>query len=84
MEERRATPRLRVFKAGSIEFDGTSVDCTIRNLSPAGAALDVGSSADIPHEVTLNIVTRQARQQGYIVWRGKRRVGFMFAADHNH
>ena len=78
MLERRATARQRVFKAGSIEFDGASVDCTIRNLSPAGAALDVVSPVGIPHEVTLNIVTWQVRQRGYIVWRSERRVGLVF------
>ena len=43
MEERRAKPRQRVFKAGTIEFDGSGVDCTIRNMSATGAALDVAS-----------------------------------------
>jgi hypothetical protein len=78
MEERRATPRRRVFKAGSIEFDGASVDCTIRNLSPAGASLDIASPVGIPHEITLNMVTHQTRQRGYIVWRKERRVGMAF------
>ena len=80
MQERRATLRQRVFKAGSIEFDGYSIGCTIRNLSSAGAALDVGSPVGIPHEVTLNIVSKQARQHAYVVWRSERRVGIMFAA----
>jgi hypothetical protein len=78
MEERRATPRRRVFKAGAIEFDGASVDCTIRNLSPAGAALDIASPVGIPHEITLNLVAHQARQHGYIVWRKDRRVSVAF------
>jgi hypothetical protein len=59
MEERRAAQRQRVFKAGTIEFDGSGIDCTIRDMSPAGAALDVASPAGIPHEITLNIVARQ-------------------------
>lgn len=66
-------------RAGSIEFDGANVDCTIRNLAPAGAALDVVCPVVIPHEITLNIMTRQARQHGYVVWRRERRVGIMFA-----
>ncbi len=79
MQDRRATARQRVFKAGSIEFDGASIDCTIRNLSPAGAALDVASPLGIPHEIILNVVTRQTRQHGYVVWRSERRVGIVFA-----
>jgi hypothetical protein len=79
MEERRSTPRRRVFKAGAIEFDGASVDCTIRNLSPAGASLDLASPVGVPHEVTLNMMTDQTRQHAYIVWRKDRRIGVMFA-----
>jgi hypothetical protein len=79
MEERRATPRRRVFKAAAIEFDGASVDCTIRNLSPDGASLDIASPVGIPHEVTLNVVTLQTRWRGYIVWRKEGRVGMTFA-----
>jgi hypothetical protein len=78
MEERRATPRQRVFKVGLIEFGGPSIDCTVRNLSATGAMLDVASPVGIPHEITLNIVSRQTRQYGYIVWRGRRRVGIKF------
>jgi hypothetical protein len=79
MEERRAKPRQRVFKAGTIEFDGGDVDCTIRNISPIGAALDVPTPMGIPHEITLNIVSRHERQTCRIVWRKQRRIGVAFA-----
>ena len=78
MEERRKVPRKRVFKAGSIEFDGVAVDCIIRNVSPHGATLDVPSPPNIPHAVTLNIITRQERRHCQIVWRGERRIGVAF------
>lgn len=84
MEERRIVPRKRVFKAGSIEFDGVTIDCIIRNVSSHGATLDVASPLSIPHAVTLNIITRQERQHCRIVWRGENRVGVAFtfgAAD---
>ena len=78
MEERRKVARKRVFKAGSIEFDGVAVDCIIRNVSPHGATLDVPSPPNIPHAVTLNIITRQERRHCQIVWRGERRIGVAF------
>jgi hypothetical protein len=78
MEERRAQPRQRVLKAGTIEFEGRSVDCTIRNMSPIGAALDVASPVGIPHEITLNIVSRHQRQHCHIVWRKNKRIGVAF------
>jgi hypothetical protein len=43
MKEKRTVARQRVFKAGSIEFDGNGVDCVIRNLSPMGAGLEVAN-----------------------------------------
>ena len=78
MHERRVIPRQRVFKAASIEFDGGKIDCTIRNLSPDGAALDVPSPLCIPHEITLNMIARQTRHHGYVVWRKDRRIGIVF------
>jgi hypothetical protein len=79
MTERRATLRQRVFKAGTIEFDGVGVDCTIRNMSGAGAALEVASPVGIPHEVTLNVLTSYIRRHCYIVWRKEKRIGVTFA-----
>ena len=79
MTDRRAATRHRVFMSGTIEFDGQGIECTIRNVSPAGAALDVPSPAGIPHEITVNFVARNIRQRGYIVWRKEKRVGVSFA-----
>jgi hypothetical protein len=78
MNERRATSRRRVFKAGTIEFDGAAVDCIIRNLSTSGAALEVARPIGIPHEITLNIRTCNERQHCYIIWRRENRVGVVF------
>jgi PilZ domain len=83
MIERRATPRQRVFKAGTIEFDGSGLDCTIRNISRIGAALDVASPIGIPHEITLNIASSNERQNCHIVWRKEKRVGVNFALIRN-
>jgi PilZ domain len=76
--ERRAKLRQRVLRAGTIEFDGNSIDCVVRNMSASGAAFDLSSSLGIPHEVTLNFVTSRERQHCFIVWRQQRRVGVTF------
>ena len=49
--------RRRVFKAGRIffNFGRSTVDCTVRRLDEKGAALDVVSSAGIPHRFKLQI-----------------------------
>jgi hypothetical protein len=74
--------RQRVFKAARLEFAGQHVNCTIRNLSGMGAALDVGSSDGIPHELTLNVVMRRERHSCYVVWRDRKRLGVVFAKQH--
>src|SRR5260370_41404564 len=79
MDERRAIQRQRVYQTGTIEFDGSAIDCTIRNVSPAGAALEVASPIGVPHGVTLYLPSRNARQHCYIVWRKEIRIGGVFA-----
>jgi len=78
MTERRAIARQRVFKAGTIEFGGARVDCTVRNISVAGAALDVTTAVGIPHEVILNILTGEVCHPCRIVWRKEKRIGVAF------
>ena len=78
MDDRRLEPRLRTYKAGTIEFDGAGIDCTVRNMSATGAFLEVPSPVGIPHEITLNVPTRQLRRHGYIVWRKEKRIGVIF------
>jgi hypothetical protein len=44
MEERRKVLRHRTLKAGVISFNRAGIiDCRVRNLSPAGACLEVAS-----------------------------------------
>jgi hypothetical protein len=53
MVETRIAPRYRVFKAAKIEFGGSAIDCTVRDLSTTGAALEVSSQIGIPAKFTL-------------------------------
>lgn len=80
MHERRTVGRQRIFKAGKIEFDGIAVECTVRNISEAGAGLEIMNPVGIPHQITLNIVTRDVRYHGHVVWRQKRRIGIAFSS----
>jgi hypothetical protein len=76
--DRRSKPRLHVFRAGTIEFDGAGIDCTLRNISAGGAALEVASPLGIPHEITLSVPTSQLRRHGFVVWRKEKRIGVTF------
>jgi hypothetical protein len=78
MSEHRIAPRKRVLKAGTIEFGGGGIDCTVRNLSDTGAALSVESPVGIPSEFNLVVVSDQISRMCRVVWRKENRIGITF------
>jgi hypothetical protein len=78
MDDHRATPRQRVLKAGTIEFNGGAIDCMVRNVSDRGAALDVTTPVGIPDKFTLVLPANGFHRPCHIVWRKDRRVGVAF------
>jgi hypothetical protein len=78
MDERRHDTRHRVLKAGTIEFGGGAIDCTIRNLSDTGAALDVTSPVGIPERFTLVVPADGIHLSSTVVWRKEKRIGVKF------
>lgn len=78
VEKKRAAPRRRTLKAGTIEFGGGAIDCTVRNLSKTGAALDVRTPVGIPDEFTLVILSDALRFACRVVWRKAVRIGVRF------
>jgi hypothetical protein len=77
-DDHRVAPRRRVLKAGAIAFGGASIDCTVRNLSATGAALEVVTPLFIPDRFTLVVPTEQLRRPCHVVWRKDRRMGVAF------
>lgn len=78
MDEKRKSTRHRVLKAGKIAFGGGIVDCTVRNLSEIGAALDVVSSVGIPDYFTLVIAVDHVQRPCRVAWRKATRMGVLF------
>ena len=78
MIDKRAARSDRVFKAGKVSFGYERMDCTVRNLSAAGAMIEVESSDDIPNEIILDILSSGARFPCHVVWRHSRRLGVAF------
>ena len=76
MNEHRIATRRRVLKSGKIEFGGGAIDCTVRNLSDTGAALDVTSPVGIPAE--FNLVVNGTPRLCRVVWRKEKRIGITF------
>ena len=78
MDERRSKARHRVLKAGTMVFGGGGIDCTVRNFSDTGAALDVGSPVGIPEHFTLFIPADGTHLACTVVWRKEKRIGVRF------
>lgn len=78
MSERRSRPRKRVLKAGTIEFGGGAIDCTIKNLSNTGAALEVVTPLFFPDRFTIRVPSDQLKRACHIVWRKEARIGIEF------
>jgi hypothetical protein len=76
MDQNRIAPRQRVLKAGKIEFNGGVIDCTLRNLSATGAALEVTSPIGIPEHFTL--IANGTHHPCRVVWRKETRIGVAF------
>lgn len=76
--ERRSETRRRVFKGGVITFNGAGVDCTVRNMSNRGAALDVANAAMIPARFSLAIKADDFVVRCHMIWNNGQRVGIAF------
>jgi hypothetical protein len=80
MEERRKIQRHRTLKAGHIFFNrAAAIDCRVRNLSPAGACLEVTSPLGIPDDFVLVIETDRLQQNCHVIWRTASKLGVEFA-----
>jgi hypothetical protein len=78
LAEARKASRRRILDMALIRFGEMSVSCVIRNLTDAGAALDVGSQNDIPDQFTLIVMAKKKIYSCNIVWRKDRRIGVLF------
>jgi hypothetical protein len=84
MDDRRNRPRHRAQKTGIITFHrdhalhGNGTNCRVRDLSPAGARLEVASQIGIPDEFTLWIEFDQIKVPCQVIWRTATRLGVAF------
>ncbi|MGZ5824306.1 MAG: PilZ domain-containing protein [Hyphomicrobium sp.] len=80
-EERRKIARHRTLKAGSISFNRAGgIDCRVRNLSDAGACLEVASQLGIPEDFVLVVESDHLQKPCHDIWRTATRLGVEFRA----
>jgi hypothetical protein len=82
MDERRKVQRHRTLKAGTITMHSDSgFDCRVRNLSPAGACLEVASQVGIPDDFVLVVEVDHFKSPCHVIWRTATRLGVEFSAQ---
>jgi len=77
---RRIAQRHRVLKGALIVFNagGSTINCTVRNLSETGARLTVVSFLGIPNQFTLEFNDKTAAYDCEVVWRKETELGVRF------
>ena len=79
VDEKRKAPRHRTLKAGNIRFNrAAGIDCRVRNLSPAGACLEIASQFGIPEDFVLVIDADHLSRPCHVIWRTATRMGVAF------
>jgi PilZ domain len=78
--ERRNTVRMRVLKGGKLSFDrvGSTIDCTVRNLSNRGACLELGTIMCVPEEFDLSFDSFRSIRHCRVRWRTGKKLGVAF------
>ena len=79
MVERRKTQRMKTLKTGSVSFGVVAiVDCTIRNVSTAGACLEFPCRPVLPRDFSMVIKPEYIRRSCRVSWQSGSRVGVEF------
>ncbi len=79
--ERRRNARSRTLKSGRILLNHhhSTIDCTVRNLSPLGACLHVASAVGIPERFDVIFDADQSIRPCRVVWHREKQLGVEFA-----
>jgi len=81
--ERRHRPRARTLKSAHIllSHHHSVIDCTVRDLSPTGACLNVASTLGIPETFDLLFDADKSIRTCRLVWYKEKQLGVEFAPD---
>jgi PilZ domain len=79
MEEKRKYQRTEIDEPAYVSSGGSVMPCVVRNISPAGAAIDVDNPAFVPQRFRLvmakdSSVVHECR----VAWIQKNRIGLTF------
>ena len=79
MEEKRKYPRTEINEPAYVSSAGSVMHCTVRNISPEGAAIDVDEPAFVPARFRLVMANDPSNvRECRIAWIQKNRIGLTF------
>ena len=78
--EARGADRVRSFLRARILFNNnnSTIDCTIKNISPTGAKIELSNTTTVPGEFTLDIPAKGQTMRARIMWRDTDAIGVRF------
>jgi hypothetical protein len=79
--ERRRQRRARTLKSARILFNQhhSVIDCTVRNMSPTGACLNVESALGIPEQFDVMFEADHTVRPCRMIWHKEKQIGVEFA-----
>lgn len=80
MEEKRKYPRSEINEPAYVSSGGSVMSCTVRNISPEGAAIVVENAAFVPARFRLVMASDSSVRECRVVWIQRNRIGLTFVA----
>lgn len=59
----------------------SKIDCTVKNISSAGARIDITAAVGLPNEFDLQIPHRRETFRAQLLWRERDSIGVRFLAS---
>ena len=80
MDEKRTVTRQRTLKGATIVFSegAFTYKCLVKNLSAAGASLELSSTDGVPNRFQLVFEDRSPTRACVVIWRTEKRLGVEF------
>jgi hypothetical protein len=78
MEEKRKHPRTEIDEPAYVSAGGSVMSCTVRNISPEGAAIDIENPAFVPQRFRLVMASDSSVRECRVAWIQKNRIGLTF------
>ena len=78
MEEKRKHPRTEIDEPAYVSAGGSVMSCTVRNISPEGAAIDIENPGFVPPRFRLVMASDSSVRECRVAWIQKNRIGLTF------